>query len=59
MEKKFDTGGPAFPQYNTTTTFDGQVITNIIKGMTLWDYFAAHAPYHRFGMPLYALSMPT
>lgn len=34
---KFDDGGPAFPR-----SASGYTVSQ--DGMTLWDYFAAHAP---------------
>ena len=38
MSTKKDDGGPAFP-----CDYDMSGFVNTEKGMTLWDYFAAHA----------------
>ena len=35
MAEKFDDGGPAFPNVGDGSDYDG---------MSLWDYYAAHAP---------------
>ena len=46
-----DMGGPAFPQEWSTFEFDGDPAYNPKKriyhhekGLTVWDYYAAHAP---------------
>lgn len=48
MAKQFDDGGPAFPRAASEytehgTCQDGNTAVNEQDGMTLWDYFAAHA----------------
>jgi hypothetical protein len=39
---KFEDGGPAFP-----FEYQGYLNGRLGCGMTLWDYYAAHAPVHR------------
>lgn len=40
-----DTGGPAFPcDWIDNNSIGEQVVREQYQGMTLWDYFAAHAP---------------
>ena len=36
-------GGPAFPSNNKIMDEMGRVNPSIMHGMTLWDYYAAHA----------------
>lgn len=38
--KQVDDGGPAFPEIGSR----GKAVSG--EGMSLWDYFAAHAPEH-------------
>ena len=42
-------GGPAFPN---KASYDGQSGYSIHGGMTLRDYFAAHAPVPQTAMPV-------
>lgn len=39
-----NTGGPAFPAMEVRTHDTGDIVHNASQGMTLHDYFAAHAP---------------
>lgn len=39
-----DNSGPAFPAFEVRTHDTGDLVENASQGMTLRDYFAAHAP---------------
>lgn len=43
-EAQPDNGGPAFPAFEVRTHDTGDLVENASQGMTLRDYFAAHAP---------------